>query len=452
VTVRPGVALLAFLVPASGCAFDFGFDGTRYRCGQGDRCPEGQVCVAGVCALDPDAGGPDGPGGDGAPPSGACGNLSLLQDTFDVAGAGEYWWDFADPGSSIMENGGQLVIDLPANADRYAGYQSAYYYDLHGGWIVADVNSVAGVTGANTILEVRNAVGAVAQLVHENGAIDANLYNVPPDGSVASRAWNPAERYWRIREDGGQMIWELSTDQETWSELHRRTLPFDVSHVRGVVAAGGNAPAVSQARFDEINPASPSAGFCQADQLVEDFGAPPLSPTWDPYTNPGCTLAETGGALVSDFVAATGDSWCGITAWHLWDFSSGDGLTVDGTGFPSATNFVSYISASTPGSGGSTRIEISLEENQLYFGVFVDDTGVDIRQIPIDRVLHRYWKMRGEGTTVIWETSPDRVDWTERFRSTVPFPTSVMAVNIGAGHYSDLATDLVFSVPGINAD
>ena len=49
--VVPRTALLGLVACAAACSFDQGFDGTRYRCGDGERCPDGQSCVGGVCAV-----------------------------------------------------------------------------------------------------------------------------------------------------------------------------------------------------------------------------------------------------------------------------------------------------------------------------------------------------------------------------------------------------------------
>ncbi len=447
--MRPGVSLFAALAlgAVAACSFDFGFDGTRYRCGAGERCPSGQTCVGGVCSPEPDAAAD---ADDGGPPSSVCGNLTLLQDSFDVGGTGPFFSSFADPGVTVGEGGGQLVIDLNANIDGYAGYDSTYFYDLHGGSI--DL-AVAEVTGALTILEVRNHLGNVAQVAHQNGNIYAGIFNVAGEGTLAQRAWNPAERFWRIREADGMMSWELSTDRQIWNDLHRRALPFDVSHVRGIVSAGATAPLPSRARFDDLNLAAPSAPYCPAAELRDDFAASPLGPTWEPYTNTGCTIAESGGNLVMTYSSGVGNVFCGMTSLHLWDLSRGDGLVVDGMAFPSLTNFVGYLQAAVPGTGSANRIETTLDGTQFEYRVYVNDAATDQRSMVIDRVLHRWWRMRGDGAVAIFETSTDKVSWTERFRSTVPFPLSPLEVNLGAGHYGNIGgIPLTMMVPGINAD
>jgi hypothetical protein len=441
------IAAAALAALGTACNFNFGFDGTRYRCGDGDRCPPGQTCIAGFCEADPDGGG-DGDGGPDADLSGPCGNLTLLQDTFDVAGPGAYFYQFADTGSTITEAGGQLVMDVNANVSAYAGYIGRYLYDLHGGGFEG---SVSAVLSGNTILEVRNHLGNVIQVVHQDGNIAAATYNAPNAMTYAERPWNPAERYWRIRADEDELIWEVSTDRATWNELHRTAPPFDISHVRGAIAGGGQAPTASQARFDDVNPDAPNALFCSASDFVDDFAAAPFEPQWDSYSETGCTITETGGNLAFSYSATTGNIFCGVNSFHLWDLSRGDGVVIDSNGLPTVPNFISYFQASVIGSS-DVMVETSLDNTSLEYRLYVNDAITDRRTLTLDRTMHRYWRMRAEGVIAIFETSPDRGQWTERWRINAPVTLSPVEVSIGAGLYGAVTLPLSATVPGLNSD
>lgn len=449
--MRPGYLNLT-LVLLSACSFDLGFDGTHYQCGSGGRCPEGQACVAGVCTLELDAPATDAAdGGDAAPDGGdvplVCGNLSLLRDTFDVAGGGVLFNAFNDTGATVTETGGELVVDLSADSDAYAGYNSDYFYDLHGGGLEAQVDEVAA---ANTILEVRNHLGNAAQLALDGPDIVAAAFNLPGTVTYAQEVWNPAEKFLRIREDGGDLVWELSTDRVAWRVLHRRALPFDVAHVRGVVSAGGSAPAASRARFEDVNLNGSAAEFCRGDSLIDDFATTPLGPIWEPYSNPQCTITESGGNLVMTYTGTTTSSFCGMQALHLFDMSRGNGVVIEGAAFPDRSNFVSYFQANTPGDG-ETRVEFTVDGTVLEVRSYVDGTQTGARNVTNDRTIHRYYRLRGDGSTAIFDTSPDRVTWNEFHRLAVPWDLSVAEINIGAGNYG-LSTAATITIPGVNAD
>jgi hypothetical protein len=451
--VRPRYLLALLLV--SACNFDLGFDGTQYQCGEGGRCPPGQSCVAGVCVAEDDAG-TDAPDDndasdasdrpDGPDPAPVCGNLSLLRDTFDQAGDGPLWIPFNDTGASVSETGGELVINLPAGMDAYAGYISAHFYDLHGGGIEVQV---AEVGGDNTIVEVRNHLGNTAQLVLEGNMIAASLFNVTGAGTLAQRVWNPAERFWRIREEGGDMVWELSTDRASWSELHRRALPFAVEHVRGTVSGGGLAPATSRVRFEDVNLNGSAIGFCSADLLVDDFAATPFGPIWDNYQDAECTLAEQGGDLVMTYQGNTNNSFCGLTSNKMWDLSNGGGIVIDGAPFPSQNNFVSYVQANQPGNG-ATRVEFTVDGNDFEARSFINDVSQGGRTVAVNDTTHKFWRLSGTGSTAIFETSPDGGAWTELHRLNVTWDLSASEFNIGAGNYGT-TTPVTIRIEGINA-
>jgi len=452
--VRPGYLLL-LLALGPACNFDLGFDGTNYQCGEGGRCPDGQSCVAGVCTLAPDA--LDAPGDDGgssvdastdaSPLPLVCGNLGLLSDTFDVDGPGAFFSAFNDSGATVAEGGGQLVVDINANSGAFAGYRSAFFYDLHSGGLEL---AVAEVTRDLTILEVRNHLGNSAQLAVQGTDVYAALFNVSGAGTLAQRAWDPTEKYWRIREEGGDMVWELSRDRLTWSTLHRRALPFDVAHVVGLVSGGGDATLPSRARFDDVNLTPSAARFCSADELHDDFATAPLGPTWEPYTSTGCTIVEAGGNLVMAYTAVNNNSFCGLTALHLWNLSSGTGLVIEGAPFPNRNNFVSYFQALKPGDD-RTRVEITLDGNLLEARSYVNEVAVAVATVTNDRVAHRWWRLRGLANAAIMETSPDKITWNELLRTNVSFPLTNVVVNLGAGNYG-ASTAVTIMVPGINAD
>jgi hypothetical protein len=375
------------------------------------------------------------------------GNLTLLRDGFDTVAPEPYFRSWNDIGTSVTESGGQLVLDIDSNVDGYAGYQSAYFYDLRGGSIDT---SVAEVAGSQTILEVRNHLGNAAEIVQEGNEILATLQNVAGAGQLATRTWDPAERYWRISEEDGDMVWAVSSDRESWTELHRMPLPFDVAHVQAVLSAGGASGSPSQARFDDVNASPPDGGLCAAETLHDDFAAAPLRPPWEPYTAPGCTAAEADGDLVLTYNTGIGNLFCGLSSLHLYDMSRGDGITVDGSGFPAIANFVSYIQLSLPGTSARNGIETTLDDNALEYRLWVNGAITDQSTLVMNPTLHHYWRMRGEGQTAIFETS-DGTGFIERWRVSAPFPLTEVALDLGAGRYDTVAVPLTVRLPGVNA-
>jgi hypothetical protein len=307
----PAFAVVA-VVAVGACSFDADLV-PGYQCGEGGSCPAGQMCVDGYCVVDPasiDAGADDDASLDGAVPAGRCGTISLLQDDFEDD-AFDWRWDAWDElGITVVEIDGAVEIDTePGSADAWAGITAARWYDLRDGAFSAEVIDVGG---EYTVVEVRNVDDVSAQLTHCDGLLEAAVYNLPDEGVRAELAYVPAtHRFWRIREEAGQLYWETSPDRGTWTSFHDEPMPFAPEHVRGMLAIGGQQATATEGRFGDVNLGVDGGAYCPASDLVDSFDDGILEPYWDPYTDLGCTVVEVAGGVSFGFAAGTvGD--CGI--------------------------------------------------------------------------------------------------------------------------------------------
>ena len=463
--LRPLAALTMLL---TACSFSGDFGGTRYRCGEGGRCPDGQTCVAEYCvaespvdggadgniivdpdAATPDAATPDAAGPDAPPPAPVCGSLWLLTDTFDNTNPRPEFYAWTETGTTVTETGGQLVVTVAGgDGTGFGGYTSNYFYDLTEGGLEAKIGAVGG---RNTVIEVRNLQDQAAQVSWENGKISARVFGVASPGIRREIAYDPAQVYWRIRVSAGVMYWETSANRTTWNLLHSEAAPFDVQHVRGSLLAGGAATAPSTARFDEVNTAAPtSPGHCAGSTLVDDFAVAPLPPIWFPYSDGACTVTETGGKLTMTF-PGTGSVFCGIASRHLYDFTASS-LVIDSANLPSRTNFVSYLQLVSPLTG-ETRVELTLDSGTLFTVNRINGTNGPQSNTTYNATNHRYWRLRGVGTQVELAVSPDATTWTPRLTVTPGFALTAVEVNVGAGHYANVTPSggVTAQVPGVNA-
>lgn len=185
------------------------------------------------------------------PPCGA--RAPLLHDTFDDTDPAPAFRAYASDGSgsSAGERGGQLVVQLGPTSQSYAGYDSLARYDLRGGSIEAEVAQIADQARVYTLFGLSGAQGGQTK-VAVGFNTGAPALTVEVDGNqLASAAWLPAERFWRIRESGGELIWEVSTDRVTYGERHRVAQPFDVSAVK-IDLWGWNEGTGGELRFESV--------------------------------------------------------------------------------------------------------------------------------------------------------------------------------------------------------
>ncbi|MCB9561578.1 MAG: hypothetical protein H6709_09450 [Kofleriaceae bacterium] len=434
-----GLVVLSLIVASAACSFQGGFDGTHYRCGDGEACPTGQACVAGVCTADPatvdggggdDGGAPLDGGVDGAVAQDRCGTISLLADDFADNQVGREWIAWGDTGAVTLEGAGQLQIVFASAGETWAGYTSRNRFDLRDGELRAGVVQ-AGAT--DTVLELKDRTGDRCQLVAEAGQLVARVVDGAGASDRASVPYVPSvHRYWRMREVGGTLFWETSADQQAWTLLHAEPTPIDAAHVHGVVAAAGSATTGS-AIFDSVNVGvTPALGFCAAATVHDEFASSPLEPIWSGWSDSGCNVTEEGGDLTMTF-AGTGESWCGIETWHLVDLTASS-VTLDAGGAPDALRFVSYFQVIAMGDD-STVLEIGREQTSLWFQQWIGGNSVTSVDRTYSASNDRFWRLREDAGDAVFETSGDGTSFTQRARVPAQFDLSRVEITIGAGHY-----------------
>ena len=86
---------------------------------------------------------------------------------------------------------------------------------------------------------------------------------VPPLTVVAFDAGG-AHRHWALREQGGELHWEVSSDGTAWTSLHQVALPLDPTLVRlEVMARNATAQAaVGTIEMDRLNGGTATGQAC----------------------------------------------------------------------------------------------------------------------------------------------------------------------------------------------
>jgi hypothetical protein len=138
-----------------------------------------------------------------------------------------------------------------------------------------------------------------------------------------------------------------------------------------------------------------------SDQLSTSFDGNTL-PAWaeQPYVPDGGTVAVSGGDLVMTVLANDRDSRAQLASYALLDMS-GRAITIEVSAVAGATTEVGLLDPS---------------DAEVYYGVtegdmFVFSKGRFLQRRPYSATADRWWRVREEGTTMIWETSPDGAAW-----------------------------------------
>lgn len=159
------------------------------------------------------------------------------------------------------------------------------------------------------------------------------------------------------------------------------------------------------------------------DQLATSFeGA--MRPTWfsdDQYTPNGGTITFTNGEMVMTVPANNGEARAIISSYATYDLR-GRSLEFE-----------------VPVVGGATT-EIGLldpSDADVFFGMtegnmFIYSKGRYLtRSTPYSAVNHRWWRVREESGVLIFDTSPNRTDWTEIGRDASPLNAAYVQLEFG---------------------
>jgi hypothetical protein len=270
------VVFVVTLAVLPGCRFEVDLSDARFACADG-VCPAGQTCAAdGFCTpfgVDGPDGAPAAPDASDAPDAapgtpdaapgpdaGPCGTISLLADDFEGAAVDPQWTAiYQNGGATAVQTGGRLVMTPAAgkSGSNYAGFGTQQTYDLRGGRLfVRLVGMVNTGTTAQAYLKITDAQnGQRAFLMQEGGTLYARV-EASGTTSEKSTTYAPAAHaFWAIREAGGTLFFETSTNGTAWTVFDQRPAPFDLAKVR-VELGGGTYQAVASpgaAQFDDLN-------------------------------------------------------------------------------------------------------------------------------------------------------------------------------------------------------
>jgi hypothetical protein len=365
-----------------------------FLCAESMECPDGMSCRTGVCTAD---GEPDG----GPMGEGPCSTTDQLATTFD--GTTPPIWMSENPyvpnGGTINYANGEMVMTVPANTDGARAVINSYAaLDLRGRSLEFEVTQVGGATTEVGLLDPSDAdvffgMTEGNMFIHSKGRY---LTRNTPYSAVN-------HRWWRVRDEGGVMIWDTSPDRSRWTELGRDSAPLNAAYVQVEFGlyGGANTPA-GTARWASISPGTDATPrWCKLSSFPETLTDGVLAPTTGWYGN-GCTASEENGKL--KLVGNEHDKNCVIYSTRPVDARDATyAMEVNASPYPGGTrigfadyNYRNYITMEA-----KERLEIFVEANDrdvLNYSANRDDA-------------KKFWRIVFAGATIRFERSADSVEW-----------------------------------------
>jgi hypothetical protein len=176
-------------------------------------------------------------------------------DDFEDSTFDPHWFPW---GNDVSEMAGGLQFQVPPTSTEYSGVTSQQSYDLRGCAIAIEVLTVPTSTpSAEAYLAVSDNVANSSLAM---GAHDGELFmrHFEDSGLVSEDTlpFDPTNhRWWRMSEDGGQIVFATSADGVSWTNRWQIGTPAFVSTVMVDIIAGAYASNDSSATatFDNLN-------------------------------------------------------------------------------------------------------------------------------------------------------------------------------------------------------
>lgn len=194
--------------------------------------------------------------------------LATLTDNFNDNIIGPAW---GNAYGGVSETGGRARV--PCVAGAYAGYQTAKIYTLAGSSVYLQIPVVAAAAGATVEAQTVFCV-TPDPLAGTNVCFNINTVagtircesNVAyTDGAVVSLTFDSVAHKWlRIRETGGNVLWDTSPDGSTWTNRRTLATPAWVSASTTLALdlfCYRNNGTANYSEFDNVNTLSDGAVF-----------------------------------------------------------------------------------------------------------------------------------------------------------------------------------------------
>ncbi|MFE9735460.1 hypothetical protein ACFYO9_33955 [Streptomyces sp. NPDC005863] len=231
--------------------------------------------------------------------------LSTLVDTFNDNVIGPDW---GNAYGGVTETGGRARI--PCIAGQYAGYQTAKTWTLAGSSAYLQVPLAAAANGGT--VEVQTVFSIITTTAGTNLAFNINTVagtmrcesNVAYfDGAATSLTYNATTHAWlRIRETGGNVLWDTSTDGSSWTNRRTLATPAWVTAATDTCALDlwsyRNNGTTNYAEFDNVNTSASSASTYFGSAALTADGAQTAAATRSIIIAAGVS-AESGLAVAS---------------------------------------------------------------------------------------------------------------------------------------------------------
>lgn len=189
------------------------------------------------------------------------GGTADVQDSFDDGSIDSARWSASQTNGTVTESGGTLnMTPAASNGSVSLSLNSIETKSLLDSMIFAEVPQVVGSGGSvGQRLEAKKDGSNKISWILEGTTLAASYKNAGTTTTVASVTYSStAHRWWRIRESGGTIYWDTSSDGSSWTQqasLATSSIfaPTSVMVSFYVETWGSGSSSPGTAKFDNLN-------------------------------------------------------------------------------------------------------------------------------------------------------------------------------------------------------
>jgi hypothetical protein len=180
---------------------------------------------------------------------------NTLSDDFNDGVTDDRWRPSENACCTVKEQGGTLQFTMDGTAGPGVAEQDSHAgYDLRGGQVTVKLVADPQLPTVTATLGAYHDSTRILDIEVTSTQVTTHTYDPPNGPHVTPSLRNSAEKYLRIRESGGTVFFEVSTDKSAWRLLDSSTPSFALDDlIFGLRGSVTSAVGPDSVQFDDFN-------------------------------------------------------------------------------------------------------------------------------------------------------------------------------------------------------
>ena len=380
--------------------------------------------------------------------SGRCSSPGAFRDDFSIALATNFTGHWI-VGANATVSGGTFSV-TPLSATAFAGILAKHAIDITGANVSVEVPAMIANANATAGLFLYSGDLVHYLAIYQQQGMLVAEYNLGAGPQRTKIAYDGTlQRFWRIAEANGQITFQYSADNATWTTFGpATTTPVFATELQ--IVLGGlsyDNQTHGTAQFDNLNTSAEPAAWCKANTFVDRFARTAIGFDWTRRLNPtngnGCTPTVTTGAHF-DQASNTNAGRCWLSTQKAFDLKDSSAM-------------IDVVPAASPPAGWSVFLRAVNDDLDAFYIQF-EAQGQICSQVKSNAAVcvpyvagSTFYRLREANSTLFFETSPDATAWSVVSQVVTPFSLASTHFEIGTATTNSIGAAQPLTVSLFNA-